>query len=169
MHGVVKESSSTTKLHVVFDASARTSSIVSLNDILSVGPTLHRTLDKNILLKFRTYCVALTVDISKMYWEVQLCSSDRQLHRFLWRPNTSDQIRDYCMNRVTFGVASSPYLADRTLQQAAIDHGSSSSWHVMHSFYVDDLLGGTDTLEDAITLYDEVKVMLGKAGFDLRK
>ena len=121
---------------------------------------------------FTVYRVALTGDISKMYREVQLCSSDRQLHRFLWRANTSDQIRDYCMNRVTFGMAASPYLAVRTLQQAAIDHGSSSpsaSWHVMHSFYVDDLLGGADTLEDAITLYDELRVMLGKVGFDLRK
>ena len=43
MHGVYKESSSTTKLRVVFDASAQTSTNTSLNDILSVGPTLHPT------------------------------------------------------------------------------------------------------------------------------
>ena len=84
----------------------------------------------------------------------------------------SDPIQDYCMNRVMFGVASSPYLAVRTLQQAVNDQGSSSpsaSWHVMHSFYVDDLLGGAHTHEGAITLYNELRVMLGKAGFDLRK
>ena len=39
----------------------------------------------------------------------------------------------------------------------------------MHSFYVDDLLGGAHTHEGAITLYNELRVMLGKAGFDLRK
>ena len=33
MHGVYKESSSTTKLRVVFDASAQTSNLTSLNDI----------------------------------------------------------------------------------------------------------------------------------------
>ena len=62
MHGVVKESSSTTKLRVVFDASAKSSNSVSLNDSLCVGPTLHPNLDE-ILLCFRTYPVALTGDI----------------------------------------------------------------------------------------------------------
>ena len=52
MHGVHKDSSTTTKLRVVFDASAKTTSGTSLNDLLAVGPTLHPTLDK-ILLKFR--------------------------------------------------------------------------------------------------------------------
>ena len=66
MHSVYKASSSTTKLRVVFDASAQTTSGVSLNDTLAVGPMLHPTLDK-ILLKFRSYRVALSGDISKMY------------------------------------------------------------------------------------------------------
>ena len=39
----------------------------------------------------------------------------------------------------------------------------------MHSFYVDNLLGGADTHEGAITLYNDLRVMLGKTGFDLRK
>ena len=39
MHGVTKEASSSTKLRVVFDGSAHTSSHASLNDILEVGPT----------------------------------------------------------------------------------------------------------------------------------
>ncbi len=38
MHAVYKESSSTTKVHAVFDASALSSSDVSLNDKLLVGP-----------------------------------------------------------------------------------------------------------------------------------
>ena len=120
MHGVYKESSSTTKLRVVFDASAKTTTGTSLKDLLAVGPTLHPTLDK-ILLKFRSYWVALSGDISKMYMEVLLNPEDRQLHRFLWRPYQDQPFADYCMNRVTFGVAASPYLAVKTLQQAAKD------------------------------------------------
>ena len=76
MHGVYKESSSTTKLRVVFDASAKTSTNASLNDLLAVGPTLHPTVDK-ILIKFRTYRVAMSGDISKMYREVLLSPPDR--------------------------------------------------------------------------------------------
>ena len=171
MHGVTKESSSTTKLRVVFDASAKTSTGTSLDDLLSIGPTLHPTLDK-ILIKFRTYRVAVSGDISKMYREVLLSPPDRQLHRFLWRPTLDQPIRDYCMEGVTFGVAASPYLAVRTLQQAAEDHGAHfpvASWHILNSFYVDDLLGGADTEEQAIALFEELREILGKGGFQLRK
>jgi len=46
-HAVVKSTSSTTK--VVFDASCKTTSGKSLNDILLVGPTIQNTLFNNIL------------------------------------------------------------------------------------------------------------------------
>ncbi len=167
MHGVEEASSTSTKLRVVFDASAKSSSSLSLNDTLLVGPTLHPNLDE-ILPRFRMYRVALTGDISKMYREVE---PDRQPHRFLWRAQPTDLISDYQMNRMTFGVASSPHLAVRTLQQTAQDHGSQhpkASWHVHHSFYVDDLLSGVDTPEAAIQLHDELMSMLLQGGFDLR-
>ena len=86
MHGVVKESSSTTKLRVVFDASAKTTSGISQNDTLMVGPTLYPNIT-DILLRFRTYPVAVSSDISKMYRAVELCETDRDVHRFLWRPD----------------------------------------------------------------------------------
>jgi len=38
-HGVVKEASTTTKLRAIFDASSKTSSGKSLNDVLRVGTT----------------------------------------------------------------------------------------------------------------------------------
>ena len=91
MHGVVKEASSTTKLRVVFDGSAKSSNGSSLNDILEVGPTLHPTL-QDIILRFRTF---MSADISKMYREVLLHPSDRQLHRFLWRPHPDGVVKSY--------------------------------------------------------------------------
>ena len=171
MHGVTKQSSSTTKLRVVFDASCRSASGVSLNDTLAVGPMLHPTLDK-ILLRFRTYRVTLSGDISKMYREILLSPPDKQLHRFLWRPQVDQPIATYCMNRVTFGVASSPYVAVKTLQQAVADFGQDSpmaQYHVHNSFYVDDLLGGSDSIEGALQLYSELTEVLSKGGFTLRK
>ena len=143
MHGVHKSTSSTTKLRIVFDASCKSSSGVSLNDTLAVGPMLHPTLEQ-ILLKFRTYRVALNGDISKMYREILLCPEDQQYHRFLWREKPDQEVRDYCMKRVTFGVASSPYVAVRCLQQASIGFGKDyplAQKHICESFYVDDLLG----------------------------
>ncbi|XP_011170650.2 uncharacterized protein LOC105203543 [Solenopsis invicta] len=43
-HGVVRDDNLTTKLRVVFDASCPTSTGVSLNDILQVGPTIQQDL-----------------------------------------------------------------------------------------------------------------------------
>ena len=54
MHSVMKQSSISTKLRVVFDGSAATTSGVSLNQSLMIGPTLHPTLGA-ILIKFRTF------------------------------------------------------------------------------------------------------------------
>ena len=98
---------------------AHTSTGISLNQSLLVGPTLHPTLE-TILLRFRTYPIAVSADISKMYREVELAEEDRDLHRFLWRPTPDDPVQDYRMKRVTFGVSASPYLAVRTLQQTAM-------------------------------------------------
>ena len=171
MHAVHKTTSTSTKLRVVFDGSCSTSSGLSLNDMLEVGPTLYPNLDQ-ILIKFRSYKVAVSADISKMYREVILNKSDRQLHRFVWRSNPDQPLTLYCMNRVTFGVRSSPYVAVRSLQQASVDFGVSESaeqWHILNSFYVDDLLAGADDIEAAKKLYQSLRSILLKAGFDLKK
>ena len=75
MHGVYKAGSSTTKLRVVFDASAPSTSGVSLNHTLAIGPTLHPPLDQ-ILLKFRSYNVALTAGcIGRFSWMTLISST----------------------------------------------------------------------------------------------
>ena len=171
VHSVVKASSTTTKVRAVFDASAKTTNHLSLNDILAVGPTLHPTIDQ-ILLRFRQYAIALSSDISKMYREVLLHPDDQPLHRYIWRKSQDEEWKEYQMTRVTFGVAASPYLAVKTLQQTAEDHGKQhpeAKWHIMNSFYVDDLLGGANTQEEAIALYKNLSDILDKASFNLRK
>lgn len=171
MHAVTKASSTSTKLRVVFDASARSSNGYSLNDTLLIGPTLHPKLE-TILLKFRTYPVAITADISKMYRRVELAEEDRDLHRFVWRPHPSDPLTDYRMTRVNFGVAASPYLTLKALQQTALDFGQdhpSASSHVHASFYVDDLLAGANSPKEALALQTSLRALLLKDGFDLCK
>jgi len=50
-HAVFKDSSMTTKIRVVFDASAKSTTGVSPNDILMVGPTIQQDL-LSIILRF---------------------------------------------------------------------------------------------------------------------
>ena len=171
MHAVFKDSSSTTKLRVMFDGSATTASGTSLNQALLVGPTIQPTLS-NTLLKFRCYPIALNSDISKMYREVMLYPPDKDLHRFVWRDSPSDPILDHRMCRVTFGVSASPFLAVRTLQQTARDHGGDYpdvTHHLINSFYVDDFLGGATSTQEAIRLFHNMREVLQKGGFNLTK
>ena len=75
MHGVIKEACTTTKLRVVFDASARTSSGVSLNDQLLPGPNLYPHLTA-VIISFRQHRIGMTSDISKMFREIGLHNSE---------------------------------------------------------------------------------------------
>ena len=171
VHSVIKESSTSTKIRAVFDASAVTSTKVSLNDLLAVGPTIQPSLDQT-LLKFRLYPIAISGDISKMYREILLSPEDKALHRYLWRADPSQPWVDYEMLRVTFGVTASPYVAIKTLQQASKDFGKDhpeASHHIENSFYVDDFFAGASTTEKAITLRKEISTILAKAGFTIKK
>ena len=94
IHCVHKESSTTTKVRAVFDASAKTLTGISLNETLLVGPTVHSTLI-DVLLRFRLHRVALTADVSRMYRAIALTDTDKDLHRFVWRDSPHDPLRDF--------------------------------------------------------------------------
>ena len=148
MHAVRKEESTTTKLRVVFNASAKSSTSSSLNDSLLVGPTIHPPLI-DVLLRFRTHRVALTTDISKIYRAVELVPADRDLHRFVWRNNPIDPLLDYRMTRVTFGVSASSFADNMAVKPNAVDYAVEyplAETRVNTSFYVDDGLTGADSV-----------------------
>lgn len=170
-HGVIKEQSTTTKLRVVFDASAKSSNGASLNDCVMIGPKVQDDLF-DILLRFRTHSIALSADIAKMYRQVKLCEADKDYHRFLWRKSPNDEIKDYRMRVVTFGVASSPHHAQRVLKQLACDDKDKfplAAPVVEDDFYMDDLLSGVDDTVSGISLRQDLSGMLAGGGFELRK
>ena len=171
MHAVTKESSTTTQLRVVFDASAKTGSGVSLNDQLLVGPTVHAPL-LDVLLRFRCHRIALTTDISRMYRAVRLPPAQRDLHRFVWRRSPNETLSDYRMTRLTFGVSASSFAANMAVKQNARlhEHLFPLAASVVHtSFYVDDGLTGANSIPDAIRLQKELQELFAQGGFLLRK
>ncbi|XP_076765058.1 uncharacterized protein LOC143432170 [Xylocopa sonorina] len=117
-----EESSVTSKISVVFDGSAKTSTGISLNDTLIVGPTLQDDLF-SIITHFRSYTYVLNVDIEKMYRQVLIDPEDSKYQKIVWRLNPSESLRSYALNTVTYGTASAPYLAVRCLWKLAEDDG----------------------------------------------
>jgi len=81
-HCVIKEDSSTTKLRVVFDGSATSSSGYSLNGVLMEDPVILPKLFQ-ILLRFRSHPVSITEDICKMYLCVRVQPEDSNLQCIL--------------------------------------------------------------------------------------
>lgn len=168
-HGVTKDST-TTKLRVVFDASAKTTNCKALNDLLWPGPATYPLLS-NILIRFRRHTIALTADISQMFREIQLAPGDRDLHRYL-AFNEEGQVVDMRMKRLTFGVTSSPFLATQTLRQNATDNKHQfpeAAEIVFQDFYVDDCLTGADTVEEAVHLSQQLCQLTAKGSMTLRK
>ncbi len=170
IQGVFKESSTTTKCRAVFDASAKTSTGISLNDTLFTGPNLYPLL-ADILIKFRHHKFAITADISKMFREVWLDPNDRDLHRFFMR-NESGRLEEFRMTRLTFGVRTSPFIATQVLRQLADNHESSypvAAKNIRENFYVDDLLSGADTVDEVNNIHQQLTTLLQSAGMTLRK
>ena len=168
-HCVLKESSTTTKLRVVFDASAKTTSGVSLNDNLMLGPKIQKDLFE-ILIRFRFHKVALSADIAKMYRQVLLDKEDKDFHRLLWKETPSSTLEYYHMTRNTYGVTSAGFHAIRPLFELAETTQHPAAALALNSdMYVDDFLTGTASKEEAELLQDALIKHLANAGFHLRK
>lgn len=82
--GILREDSLTTKLRIVFNASATTTSSYSLNDLQMVGPTIQEDL-LSILLRVRKHTFVISADVAKMYRQVSINPKQRSLQRILWR------------------------------------------------------------------------------------
>ncbi|XP_044313286.1 uncharacterized protein LOC123037287 [Drosophila rhopaloa] len=170
-HCVLKEDSTTTKLRVVFDGSALASSGSSLNDVLMAGPVIQPRLF-NILIKFRTYQVALTGDICKMYRCVRVSEPDNYLQCILWRDEPDKELEVYKLDTVTYGTKPASFLSVRAMHQLAIDERDSfpaGSVALQQDFYVDDFISGGSSVAEAIEKMRQTTEILARGDFKLRK
>ena len=173
-HAIIRQDRETTKVRIVYDASACAVGDPSLNDCLQAGPKYNqRVLD--ILLRFRINRVAVTADIEKAFLMVYVAERDRDVLRFLWVDNPlSDQpnMIKLRFTRVVFGVCSSPFLLNATIHHHLEQYRDSQPDLVSKigkATYVDDVVTGADDKELAYQLFMTVKKMLVEGGFNLRK
>ncbi|XP_039315534.1 uncharacterized protein LOC120360046 [Solenopsis invicta] len=170
-HCVVKSESQTTKVRVVFDASASTTSGKSLNDIQMTGPVIQNDLF-SIIIRFRKHAFIVSSDVTKMYRQVLIEEQQRPLQRILWRENSEDPIKTFQLNTVTYGTTSGSFQAIRCLHQLGIEcerNRPEIAKIIFNDFYVDDMLTGSDTKEGAISIAEQVAQVLAAGGFKLQK
>jgi len=173
-HAVFKEDSTTTKLRVVFDASCKTTKdckqAESLNDLLHKGPRLQDNL-ANIILRWRQHRIAFTADIEKMFRQIKMNKEDQNYQRILWYADNGE-LKEFILTTVTYGMAASTYLSVRVLHQLAEDEGFQfpiGAKALKNDLYVDDYLGGADSVQEALILQQQLRTLLEQGGFNLRK
>ena len=169
---VVKEGAETTKLRIVYDASARAyPDAPSLNECLHAGPPLQNRL-WSVLVRLRFHPVAVTGDLKQAFLQVRIKAAHRDALRFHWKPDEHSEIETLRFTRALFGLAPSPFLLGGVIEEHL------KTWEVRkpelvadirRSLYVDDLLSGKPTVEEALQHKEEAIALFQDATFTLHK
>ena len=90
-HAVIDPTKPTTKVRVVYDASAKSKqSNLSLNECLHRGPVMLHDLC-GLLMRFRMNRIGIVADIEKAFLQVGLQAKDRDATRFFWLKDVNTQ------------------------------------------------------------------------------
>ncbi|XP_075168002.1 uncharacterized protein LOC142240188 [Haematobia irritans] len=170
-HAVVRPESKSTKVRVVFNASKKTTSGHSLNDVLHSGPILQQDLVK-VLRNWRYYQFVFNGDIQKMYRQIWVHEGDQKFQQILFRPAPNNPVQTFRLKTVTFGVNAAPFLAIRTLLELSKDCQTlypKASCILRQEVYVDDVLSGAHSVAEAQDKQYQLVKALSSAGFPLKK
>ncbi|XP_057381572.1 uncharacterized protein LOC130704107 [Daphnia carinata] len=172
-HPVIRQDKTTTKIRPVFDGAAKSKFGPSLNDVLETGPNLNPDL-LAVLMRFRLNRIAWIADIEKAFLNIALHPEDSEAVRFLWvtEPETSGSpLVAYKWKRVPFGLSSSPFLLRVTLNKHLDGMEplySTTVKQLKEQIYVDDYLGGADSIPTAKNRIQETKAIFQEAKLNMR-
>ena len=169
---VIRTSAQSTKTRVVYDASEKASpNASSLNECLYPGPPLQNKL-WDVLVRHRSFPVALCGDIEKAFLQIRIKLQERDALRFHWRCDEHSETLVYRFTRALFGLTSSPFLLGGVIEQHLETWESRMPeivCELKRCIYVDDLLSGAQTVEQAkerklksIEIFDDARFKLHK-------
>ncbi|XP_065891682.1 uncharacterized protein [Dysidea avara] len=173
-HAVITPTKNTTKVRVVYDASAKTKqNNKSLNECLYRGPVILPDLC-GLLIRFRLNAIAVVADVEKAFLSVGLQQQDRDVTRFLWLKDPKNvaiegnlEVFRFC--RIPFGVVSSPFLLGATITHHLKQCNTPLTASLLRDTYVDNVVTGVQNVTEAKTLYTKAKELFTKASMNLRE
>ena len=170
---VIRESAESTKLRIVYDASARAyDKAPSLNDCLHAGPPLQNQL-WSVLVRARFHPVLTTGDMKQAFLQVRVRMQDRDAMRFHWIADLGTrQVETLRFTRALFGLSSSPFLLGGVIKQH-LENCRKAYPKIVNeiekSLYVDDLINGGPTVEAAKEVKETSTEVFAQGGFTLHK
>ena len=167
---IVREQASSSKVRMVFDASAKPSpSTNSVNECMHAGPPLQPLL-WDILIRARMSAHVVLADIQKAFLQIGLKEEDRDAFRFLFNINNQEQ--HFRFTRVPFGAEASPFMLGATInyhldrQPLALE---STVQALRENTYVDNLMQVSNDVEELCKFKEEATHIFKSALFPVHK
>lgn len=105
-----------------------------------------------------------------MFRQIRIFKEDQLYQNILWRNDSKKPLTVFRLTTVTYGTASAPFLAVRSLIKIAEDCNEERVKKVIEEdFYMDDLMTGADSVQECSEIKQKVEQQLMKFGFHLRK
>ena len=170
-HPVIRPDKLSTPMRPVFNGSARFKGGPSLNDCLHIGPNLNPEL-LAVLLRFRQNKIAWIADLKKAFLQIQLEPQDADTVRFLWINDITNPLESKKVPRkwdvVPFGLGPSPFLLRAVVEELLDTNGSrfpNATQHLKENLFVDDWLGGAQTVEEAARMAAQATTIFEEGQF----
>ena len=171
---VIRPTAESTKIRIVLDASSKQQGRPSLNDCLQTG-TNDLPHVASLVCGFRFSPIAILADIEKAFLQISIPPGDRDVLRILWvnDPKKIDQkMIVYRYTRLVFGLTASPAVLNSVLD-FHISKLSETDPVVFSKLnghlYVDNLVTGCNSLDEAKHLNSVTKSSFQEANFNMRQ
>lgn len=162
-HAVISEDKATTKLRIVFDASAHE------EGCLFTGPNLNLNL-LDMLMKFRLHNIAVRYhqgfSVDSHNRKRQICCESLMT---LPTQGTKNMLCIMRINREVFGGAPSPFLLAATIRNHSRQYETKQPEALRESPYVDDFISSSSDVEKTYSITTQAKANLSDTGMNLCK
>ena len=159
-----------TKIRLVFDASAKGPDNKSLNDYLEKGPNYINNI-QDVLMAWRWDHVGYCGDLRKMFNQIMIHPEDQIYHRFLFRQNQDEDPKIFQWVRLNFGDKPAPDIATGSIKVLAKAHQKDlpeASRQLQDNVYVDDIGGSAPNPEKTKKITADIDIILSTGNFEVK-
>ena len=167
---VIRLDKTTTSYRLVVDGARRFKG-TCINDKLLAGPKLIQNLF-DVLIRFRQGNYAFTCDIGSMFLNVKVPENDQRYLCIFYRETSSHPLQVVRLSSHPFGLASSPYVAMRVVQQHADTQKTLyplAYRAVQNGVLVDDFVLSHDNWRLLKSTREQLQQLLSQIGMSVHK